>query len=214
MRVPITPTSPTADADDADTEKTDIERKQRERKKRNLATSALQSPHEDATMTLPPFSTKIVLLGINPKRGNDAENTRALKANLAACALQQQRERTAASAPTSGNQQQPPPSPTSAPALSTRPATPPLNQGDREAGLFWRSREAVMNSGSAAAPRDVRFRLGAPPTRSHHPRRPQSPYPFAEGRPATGAGEGRRPSELSLEIPDAGLECHGWYRGL
>lgn len=44
VRVPITPTSPIADADDADTEKTDIERKQRERKNRVPTLSALPNP--------------------------------------------------------------------------------------------------------------------------------------------------------------------------
>ena len=48
VRVPITPTSPTADAEDADTEKTDVERKQRERRNRVPTLSAFPNPFKRA----------------------------------------------------------------------------------------------------------------------------------------------------------------------
>lgn len=223
VRVPITPTSPTADADDADTEKTDVERKQRERKNRNSSRSAPQSPHTNTSRTLPPYDTNSIFFEIDPNHGNNEDLTMALQSNIRAHALEQ-RQRTAASTRSSGKPK-PKCSPLSAPALYPRPAT--SHQGDREAGLFWRSREA--DGSMNAASRDENFspvslegklmvnkrtgslrRFGPAAARALPRRRSRSPYPFVDGRQAGGAegGRGLR-GMLSLEIPGAGLDDPG-----
>ena len=202
-RVPITPTSPTADADDADTEKTDVELKQRERKSRIPTTSALPNPiaRTKTSKNLPQHDTTIPLPGT------------------------EQQERAAASARTFGKLRSKS-SPMSAPAFPTRRAAPPR---DREAGLFWRSREAD-GSGSAASwvdkaqlvsfddvvmvdtPAGMQMRDIQSPVRSSLlPKRPATPYPLAEGvqAQATGLGKGRGVRELSIEIPDVGVGSEG-----
>ena len=220
VRVPITPTSPTADAEDADTEKTDVERKQRERKNRNSATPILQRPHAITSNTLPPYGTNL-LLGIAPTLGDDEENTRALESNLRAHILEP-RDRTGASTRTSGKPKPKPP-PMSAPAFYTRPATPPLDLRDWEAGLFWRSQGADGSGGAASrdeqaymVPFDeimVDMRTGMrrrvhPPMRPRQRKRPGSPYPFVQGRQAAGPGGGRGMRDLSLVIPDVEVKSH------
>ena len=220
VRVPITPTSPTADAEDADTEKTDVERKQRERRNRNSATSILQRPHAVTSKTLPPYGTNL-LFGKPPILGDDEENTGALESDLRAHILEP-RDCTGASTRTSGKPKSKL-SPMSAPAFNTRPATSPLDLRDWEAGLFWRSQEADV-SGSAAS-RDeqaymvtsdgeiiVDTRTGMrrriyPSVRPRQRKRPGSPYPFVQGRQAAGPG-GRGFRNLSLEIPDVGIQSH------
>lgn len=196
VRVPITPTSPTADGDDADTEKTDVERKQRERKKRNPETSARPNPHANTSTTLP---------RLEPEFRDDSENMRTIQQNLRTHGLGR-RERTAASIYMS-SKQKPTPSPITLPVLSTSPVTPPLCERDREAGLYWRSSQA-KDKGNAALG-DTEYGILPSPTRSPQPRRPRSPYPFAAGRLAAGAEGGRGLSDLSLQIPEAELDTHG-----
>lgn len=225
LRVPISPTSPTADAEDADTETTDIERKLRERKTRNSTISAAQSPHTNrvnTTRTLPPSNTNILMSGIDFKFRNHEITEASLRVQIQAAHAHIARM----SGRPSPN---PNPPPISAPHsyLHPTPIPPPLAQpDDREAGLFWRSREADRRS-RAAAPRDgfandpassssdgtvtidartgMRRRVGSAPMSSPRLKRPATPYPPAEGWQGAGPEEGKRVRGLVVEIPEKGV---------
>ena len=193
-RVPITPTSPTADAEDADTEKTDVDRKTRDRKHRNSALSAPQRPAQQRPAQQRPCDFE--------------EDPWGLSSNLAAYA-REQRARTAASKHASS---QPKPKAFPAAAYDTLDASPPPEFGDRETGLFWRSREAD-GDGSIPSDGDEHFmfsRRSVGPARTTSPprRRPGSPYPFTGGRQAGGAEGGKNTMGLSIDIPSVALDSY------
>ena len=199
-RVPITPTSPTADAEDADTERTDVERKKRDRKHRNWVMSDPQCP--------------------TPQRPCDfEEDTWGLRSNLAAYA-REQRARTAARKHASS---QPKPKAFPATAYNTLDASPPPKFGDRETGLFWRPRGADDDGSTASGdelastmPSDddeqfmfSRRSVGPAPTTSPPRRRPGSPYPFTGGRQVGEAEGGKNTMGLSIDIPSVALDSYG-----
>lgn len=216
-RVPITPTSPTADAEDADTEKTDVERKlKRERKNRSPAISAPRIPRANMPSFLSTSDSDKVLLGIDPN-GDSEENTRALEHNLAAH-NPETRARFISSMFDKARSKR---TPMSVPPLCTPGASPPVDAGTRENGLFWRSREADRNESGNAQDNEAHVVFvddrSVPDTRDgtrgtlespatlHQRSRQGSPYPFAEGQQATALEGSQSRRDLRLETRD--VEC-------
>lgn len=132
-RVPITPTSPTADAEDADTEKTDVERNRRVHgrncnsalpKLRIIIPPRPSAPHNAKTPSFVETEAKL---------RDGKECTRRPRPNLAAPPLDQ------GARPSTNNEHGP-----SNPNLNQSPYTYPTTPSspDRAFGLFWPSREA------------------------------------------------------------------------
>ena len=149
-RVPITPTSPTAEAEDADTEKTDVEREKHDRKYRSSTPSTPKLPRAK-TRTLPPHdeprysvsipaATSLLSYGTDRNVDHCEENTGASNSNPAAHTPEHRACTTASRRLTS--EPKPQASPASTPASHIRDSYPPLDQAGREAGPFWRSRDA------------------------------------------------------------------------
>lgn len=147
VRVPITPTSPTADAEDADTEKPDVERTKRDRRTRNPA------PHIPRIIILPrtsaPHDARILSFETDTKRSDGKECTRVLHPNLAAPTLDQ-------GARPSTNNEYGFSNPNLNQATYTPPTSPSSSPPDPDSGLFWRSRETSTdrNNDTTTAPAD------------------------------------------------------------
>ena len=147
-RVPITPTSPTVEAEDADTEKTDVEREKRDRKYRSSTPSTPKLPRAK-TRTLPPHdeppcgvsiraATSLLSYGTDRNFDHCEEITGALNSKPAAPTPEHQACTITSRRLTS--EPKPQDSPASTSASHTRDSYPPLDQADREAGPFRRSR--------------------------------------------------------------------------
>ena len=192
VRVPTTPTSPTAEANDADTEKTDVDVEHRlrvERRVRNLMKSAAQGSHTNGS--------RLSRTHAPDKPGSHTTPT----IHHSSISKSSPKPRPSSASP---------PAPCSSSCSSSKTLCP--QESDREAGLYWQTRDTDERLRAAtSAPRgeylslalaiEESERLSAGEERSGNHERPAE-EPERRGK---GSGKGGKEGGLVIEIPSLGM---------